>query len=100
MTKKTKKLEKENTSIKAKCELMNKNILEMAEEVSVQTFVLSSHPSPWGKKGGESLTFVHYHPLKEEQVRAGTRFRKQAAHQARELVPRAPGRAQFAQETP
>lgn len=33
MTKKTKKLEKENSSIKGKCDIMNKNILEMAEEV-------------------------------------------------------------------
>ena len=33
MTKKTKKLEKENSSIKVKCDTMNKNILEMAEEV-------------------------------------------------------------------
>ncbi|CAG8487361.1 2387_t:CDS:10 [Diversispora eburnea] len=32
MTKKTKKLEKENSSIKGKCDTMNKNILEMAEE--------------------------------------------------------------------
>ncbi|GET62971.1 alpha-taxilin, putative [Rhizophagus irregularis DAOM 181602=DAOM 197198] len=32
MTKKTKKLEKENSSIKGKCDIMNKNILEMAEE--------------------------------------------------------------------
>ncbi|KAG9293690.1 hypothetical protein G9A89_019027 [Geosiphon pyriformis] len=32
MTKKTKKLEKENASIKTKCDTMNKNILEMAEE--------------------------------------------------------------------
>lgn len=33
MTKKTKKLEKENSAIKGKCDTMNKNILEMAEEV-------------------------------------------------------------------
>ncbi|KND04547.1 uncharacterized protein SPPG_00272 [Spizellomyces punctatus DAOM BR117] len=32
MTKKTRKLEKENTAAKLKCEKMNKNILEMAEE--------------------------------------------------------------------
>ncbi|CAG8457236.1 1032_t:CDS:10 [Ambispora leptoticha] len=32
MTKKTKKLEKENASIKNKCDTMNKNIFEMAEE--------------------------------------------------------------------
>lgn len=40
MTKKTKKLEKENTTIKTKCETMNKNILEMAEEVFYYFFLL------------------------------------------------------------
>jgi len=35
MNKKTKKLEKENATIKGKCETMNRNILEMAEEVCV-----------------------------------------------------------------
>ncbi len=36
MTKKTKKLEKENATVRAKCDTMNRNLLEMAEEVRLK----------------------------------------------------------------
>lgn len=36
MTKKAKKLEKENATVRAKCDTMNRNLLEMAEEVRLK----------------------------------------------------------------
>jgi len=41
MTKKTKRLEKENSAAKAKCEAINRNVLEMAEEVKLYLLLLN-----------------------------------------------------------